>query len=66
MVDFLNALSSWTIPAILVFIPLYAAAKRVPVYESFVDAARWADRFGALPPRGQHAGRLAGERARRC
>jgi len=44
MVDFLNALSSWTIPAILVFIPLYAAAKRVPVYESFVEGAK--DGFG--------------------
>jgi len=38
----------------------------IRVHESSVDAARRADGFGALPPRGQHAGWVAAERARRC
>ncbi len=38
-------LSAWMIPAIIVFIPLYAALRRkVPVYETFVEGAK--DGFG--------------------
>lgn len=38
--DFVNMLSSWAIPVLIVFIPLYAAYHKVPVYESFVDGAK--------------------------
>jgi spore maturation protein B len=33
-------ISAWAIPVIIVFIPLYAAYRKVPVYESFVDGAK--------------------------
>lgn len=33
-------LSVWMIPIVLVFIPLYAFYRKVPVYESFVDGAK--------------------------
>ncbi|QNK55406.1 spore maturation protein [Paenibacillus sp. PAMC21692] len=43
--DVFSKLSIWMIPAIIVFIPLYAALrKRIPVYETFVDGAK--DGFG--------------------
>lgn len=35
-----NLISAWAIPVIIVFIPLYAAYRKVPVYESFVDGAK--------------------------
>lgn len=35
----LLALSKYAIPALLVFIPVYAFCKKVPVYESFVEGA---------------------------
>jgi spore maturation protein B len=35
-----TTISVWAIPVIIVFIPLYAFFKRVPVYESFVDGAK--------------------------
>lgn len=37
-------LSAWLIPAIIVFIPLYAAFRKIPVYETFVEGAK--DGFG--------------------
>ena len=40
MLQLVNLLSAWAIPIIIVFIPLYAAYKKVPVYESFVDGAK--------------------------
>lgn len=40
MYDLVTLLSSWAIPVIIVFIPLYAAYRKVPVYESFVDGAK--------------------------
>jgi spore maturation protein B len=36
----LMGISAWAIPVIIVFIPLFAAARKVPVYESFVDGAK--------------------------
>jgi spore maturation protein B len=33
-------ISAWAIPVIIVFIPLYAAYRKVPVYESFVEGAK--------------------------
>jgi spore maturation protein B len=38
--DFVNLISSWAIPVIIVFIPLYATYRKVAVYESFVDGAK--------------------------
>lgn len=35
-----TAISAWAIPVIIVFIPLYAAYRKVPVYESFVEGAK--------------------------
>ncbi len=40
MYSLINTISVWAIPAIIVFIPLYAYFKKVPVYESFVDGAK--------------------------
>lgn len=40
MVAFLHALSAWAVPMMIVLIPLYAAFRKVPVYETFVDGAK--------------------------
>lgn len=40
MYSFITLLSTWAIPAIIVFIPLFAYFRKVPVYESFVDGAK--------------------------
>lgn len=40
MYSVVNAISNWAIPVIIVFIPLYAVYKKVPVYESFVEGAK--------------------------
>jgi spore maturation protein B len=37
---FVSMISAWAIPVIIVFIPLYAAYRKVPVYESFVEGAK--------------------------
>jgi spore maturation protein B len=39
-----TTLSAWMIPAMIAFIPLYAAYRKVPVYETFVEGAK--DGFG--------------------
>ena len=44
LVEWLSTLSVWMIPALIVFIPLFAAFKKVPVYETFVEGAK--DGFG--------------------
>jgi len=36
----INLISIWAIPIIIVFIPLFAFTKKVPVYESFIDGAK--------------------------
>lgn len=36
----INMISVWAIPVLIVFIPLYAFFKKVPVYESFVGGAK--------------------------
>ncbi len=36
----ITTISIWAIPVIVVLIPLYAAIKKVPVYETFVDGAK--------------------------
>lgn len=40
MSTFINAVSAWAIPVLIVFIPLYAAYRKVPVYESFTEGAK--------------------------
>jgi len=35
-----SAISMWAIPVMIAFIPLYAAFRKVPVYETFVDGAK--------------------------
>jgi spore maturation protein B len=35
-----TTISMWAIPLVIVFIPLYAAFKKVPVYESFTEGAK--------------------------
>ncbi|WP_435171169.1 spore maturation protein [Paenibacillus glycanilyticus] len=44
MFEWFTRISAWLIPAIIVFIPLYAAFRKVPVYETFVEGAK--DGFG--------------------
>jgi spore maturation protein B len=38
--DWVMTVSKWLLPALLAFIPLYAAFRKVPVYESFVEGAK--------------------------
>jgi len=40
MYSLISTISTWAIPAIIVFIPLYAFFRKVPVYETFVDGAK--------------------------
>ncbi|OAB46959.1 spore maturation protein [Paenibacillus antarcticus] len=40
MYALINLISIWAIPIIIVFIPLFAFTKKVPVYESFIDGAK--------------------------
>ncbi|GFZ89414.1 spore maturation protein B [Paenibacillus marchantiophytorum] len=40
MYALVSLISAWAIPIMIVFIPLYAAYKKIPVYESFVDGAK--------------------------
>lgn len=40
MLTLVNLISIWAIPIIVVFIPLYAWYKKVPVYESFIEGAK--------------------------
>ncbi|MDT8976053.1 MULTISPECIES: spore maturation protein [Paenibacillus] len=40
MYAFVSSISAWAIPAIIVFIPLFAYFRRVPVYETFVEGAK--------------------------
>jgi spore maturation protein B len=40
MYSLVTTISAWAIPVLIVFIPLYAAYRKVPVYESFVEGAK--------------------------
>lgn len=40
MIVFIQILSTWTIPVLIAFIPLYASFRKVPVYETFIDGAK--------------------------
>ncbi|HXT38880.1 MAG TPA: spore maturation protein, partial [Candidatus Angelobacter sp.] len=37
---FINAISTLAIPCLLAFFPLYAALRRIPVYEEFIEGAK--------------------------
>lgn len=52
MIGFLQQLSTWTIPVLIAFVPLYAALRKVPVYETFVDGAKdgFQTAIGIIPP----------------
>ncbi|MFC5699842.1 spore maturation protein [Cohnella faecalis] len=52
MVSFIQTLSAWTIPMLIAFIPLYAAFRKVPVYETFIDGAKdgFQTAVGIIPP----------------
>lgn len=40
MYQWISTLSGWMIPALIVFIPLYAIFRKVPIYDSFVEGAK--------------------------
>lgn len=40
MYELVALISAWAIPVIVVFVPLYAAYRKIPVYESFVEGAK--------------------------
>jgi spore maturation protein B len=40
MYSFISVISEWSIPIIIVFIPLYAFYRKIPVYETFVEGAK--------------------------
>jgi spore maturation protein B len=40
MYALVSLISAWAIPVIIVFIPLYAAFKKIPVYETFTEGAK--------------------------
>lgn len=40
MAGWFEVVSAWTIPVLIAFIPLYAALRKVPVYETFIDGAK--------------------------
>jgi spore maturation protein B len=52
MLAFINLISTWAIPVILAFIPLYAYMKKIPVYESFTEGAKdgFSTAIGIIPP----------------
>lgn len=40
MAQLIQIVSAWAIPVMIAFIPLYAAYRKVPVYESFTEGAK--------------------------
>ncbi|XID94223.1 spore maturation protein [Paenibacillaceae bacterium WGS1546] len=40
MISFIQLVSTWTIPVLIAFIPLYASFRKIPVYEAFTDGAK--------------------------
>lgn len=40
MALWIETISTWTIPMLIAFIPLYASFRKVPVYETFIDGAK--------------------------
>lgn len=52
MYELITLVSTWAIPVLIAFIPLYAYARKVPVYESFVEGAKegFGTAVGIIPP----------------
>ena len=46
--EIINAISLYTLPVILVVIPVYAIFKKVPVYETFVSGAKDGFKVGVM------------------
>jgi len=40
MMAVIEQISVWTIPVLIAFIPLFAAFRKIPVYETFLDGAK--------------------------
>jgi len=40
VLELISLISSWAIPVMITFIPLYAYTRKVPVYDSFVEGAK--------------------------
>jgi spore maturation protein B len=40
MFEIISLISKWMLPLLVIFIPLYAIFKKVPIYESFVEGAK--------------------------
>ncbi|MFD0670468.1 spore maturation protein [Cohnella sp. GCM10027633] len=40
MLELIRIVSTWTIPVLIAFIPLYAMFRKIPAYESFIDGAK--------------------------
>lgn len=51
MLNWINVVSTWAIPVMIAFIPLYAYFKKVPVYDTFVDGAKdgFSTAIGIIP-----------------
>lgn len=51
MLDLIQLVSTWAIPVIIAFIPLYAAFRKIPTYESFIDGAKdgFSTAIGIIP-----------------
>lgn len=47
MTDLLSAISTWAIPFLLAFIPIYGIVRGVPVYEAFIEGAEEGVRLSA-------------------
>lgn len=46
--EVLNFISLYTLPLVLVFVPLYAIYKKVPVYETFISGAKDGFKVGVM------------------
>jgi spore maturation protein B len=52
MMALIEQISVWTIPVLIAFIPLFAAFRKIPVYETFLDGAKdgFQTAIGIIPP----------------
>ena len=46
--EIINIISLYTLPLIIIIIPLYALIKKVPVYETFIDGAKDGFKVGVM------------------
>lgn len=52
MMALIEQISVWTVPVLIAFIPLFAAFRKIPVYETFLDGAKdgFQTAIGIIPP----------------